>query len=96
VTAITDKLIDLCNSNKLQSGRGGFMHPFMILAVAALGGLLDASSTSKVHALGYTFTVINVPGSEPGSTGVFGLGMNDLGQVVGTYIESAGFNCPSL
>jgi hypothetical protein len=41
----------------------------MILAAAALGGLLAASSTSKVHALGYTFTVINVPGSEPESAG---------------------------
>jgi hypothetical protein len=63
-----------------------------ILAAAALGGLLAAPSTSKVHALGYTFADINVPGG----TGFLGLGMNNLGQVVGTYIiESAGFNCPS-
>jgi hypothetical protein len=68
----------------------------VIVAAAALGGLLAASSTSKVHALGYAFTVIKVPGSEPGSTGFLGLGMNNLGQVVGTYIESAGSNCPSL
>ena len=42
------------------------MRPIMILAAAALGGLLAASSTSKAHAVGYTFTDLNVPGSQPG------------------------------
>jgi len=63
----------------------------MILAAAGLGVLLVASSTSKAHALGYTFTDINVPGSQPGSTGFFNnLAINNLGQVVGTYIDSEG------
>ena len=36
-----------------------------IAAVAALGGLLAASSTSQANTVGYTFTDINVPGSSP-------------------------------
>jgi hypothetical protein len=67
------------------------MRPIMILAAAALGGLLAASSTSKAHALGYTFTDLNVPGSQPGSTGAFdGLAINNLGQIAGSYIDSSG------
>ncbi len=61
-----------------------------IVAVAALGGLLAASSTSQAKTVGYTFTEINVPGSQPGSTGQNGLGMNNLGQVAGTYNDSSG------
>ena len=61
-----------------------------IVAVAALGGLLAASSTSQAKTVGYTFTEINVPGSQPGSTGQNGLGMNNLGQVTGTYNDSSG------
>jgi hypothetical protein len=61
-----------------------------IVAVAAISGLLAASSSSKALAVGYTFTDINVPGSQPGSTGFLSLGMNNLGQVVGTYKDSAG------
>ena len=34
----------------------------MILAAAAVGGLLAASSTSKAHALGYTFADLNNAG----------------------------------
>jgi probable HAF family extracellular repeat protein len=68
------------------------MRPFIILAATALGGLLAASSASKARDFGYTFTDINVPGSQPGSTGFLGLGMNNLGQVVGTYTDSAGNN----
>lgn len=66
------------------------MRPITILAAAALGGLLVASSSSQANALGYTFTDINVPGSQPDSTGLYGLGLNNLGQVVGTYDDSAG------
>jgi hypothetical protein len=40
----------------------------MILAAAALSGLLAASSTSCAYALGCTFTDIDVPGSQPRST----------------------------
>jgi hypothetical protein len=47
------------------------MRPIMILAAAALGGLLAATSTSKALALGYTSTDINVPGTEPASTAVY-------------------------
>ena len=61
-----------------------------IVAAAAIGGLLAASSTSQAKTVGYTFTDIDVPGSTPGSTGLNGLGMNNLGQVVGTYNDSSG------
>lgn len=59
----------------------------ILAAAAALGGLLAASSA---QALGYAFTDINVPGSQPGSTGFFGLSLNNLGQVAGVYFDSAG------
>jgi probable HAF family extracellular repeat protein len=62
----------------------------ILAATAALGGLLALSPTSKAHALGYTFTDINVPGSLPGSTGFFVPGVNNLGQVVGTYYDKVG------
>jgi uncharacterized membrane protein len=62
-----------------------------ILAAAAAVGSLLALSTSTADALGYTFTDINVPGSQPGSTGNFnGISINNLGQIAGTYIDSAG------
>jgi uncharacterized membrane protein len=61
-----------------------------ILVAAALGGVLAASSTSQAKTVGYTFTEINVPGSQPGSTGQNGLGMNNLGQITGTYNDSSG------
>jgi hypothetical protein len=41
------------------------MRPLMILAAAALGGLFAASSFSQAHAFGYSFTDIDVPGSQP-------------------------------
>jgi hypothetical protein len=62
----------------------------ILFAAAALGGILDASWASKAHALGYTFTDIEVPGSQPGTTGFFGLSLNNRGQVVGSYVDSAG------
>jgi hypothetical protein len=40
----------------------------MILAATALVGLISSSSTSSAHILGYTFSDIDVPGSQPGST----------------------------
>lgn len=66
------------------------MRPIMILASAALGGLFAASSTSQAYAFGYTFTDLNVPGSQPYSTGYVGLGINNLGQIAGSYSDSAG------
>ena len=61
----------------------------MIFAAgAALGGLLAAP---PAHALGYSFTDLDVPGSQPGSTGAFdGLAINNLGQIAGSYVNSAG------
>jgi probable HAF family extracellular repeat protein len=64
------------------------MRPLIILAAAALGGLFAASSNLQARSFGYTFTDINVPGSQPDSTADTGL--NNLGQVVGTYNDSAG------
>jgi probable HAF family extracellular repeat protein len=66
------------------------MRPIMILASAALGGLFAASSTSQAYAFGYTFTDLDVPGSQPYSTGYVGLGINNLGQIAGSYTDSAG------
>ena len=40
-----------------------------IFGAAAIGGLLAASPTSKAHALGYAFTDIDVPGSNPKARG---------------------------
>jgi uncharacterized membrane protein len=59
----------------------------ILAAAAAVGGLLAASSA---NALSYTFTDIDVPGSQPGSTGFLGLSLNNLGQVVGTYFDDSG------
>jgi hypothetical protein len=59
----------------------------MIFATLRLGGLFAASSTSEAYAFGYTLTDINVVGSQPDSTD--GVGLNDWGQVVGTYNDSA-------
>jgi PEP-CTERM motif len=73
-----------------QSGDTMMRKDMTILGAAAIGGLLAASPTSKAHALGYAFTDIDVPGSQPGSTGFFGLSLNNLGQVVGSYADSAG------
>jgi hypothetical protein len=55
------------------------MRPIMILASATLSELLAASSTSPASAFGYTFTDIKVPGSQSGSTGLYGLGLNNFG-----------------
>lgn len=63
----------------------------ILAAAAALGALLVASSASTAYALGYTFTDINVPGSQPGSTGAYdGLAINNLGQIAGSYVDNAG------
>jgi len=61
------------------------------IMTAILGGLLTASSAAQASNIGYTFTDINVPGSQPGSTGFFSnLSLNNLGEVAGTYNDSAG------
>jgi probable HAF family extracellular repeat protein len=62
----------------------------ILAAAAAIGGLLIASSTSEAEAFGYTFTELNVPGSQPYSTGYDGIGINNLGQVVGSYDDGGG------
>jgi hypothetical protein len=62
----------------------------MILAAAALGGLLVASSTSRAGALVYTRTDTNLLGSLPRSTGVFSLDVNNPGQSVWSYGDSTG------
>ncbi len=59
-----------------------------IFAVAL--GLNGALAAPSAHALGYSFVDIDVPGSQAGSTGFFGLSLNNLGQVVGSYEDSAG------
>jgi uncharacterized membrane protein len=67
------------------------MRPTTILtAAAALGALLTTSPTAQAGVVGYTFTEIDVPGSQPGSTGAFDLGINDLGQIVGDFTDNAG------
>ena len=68
------------------------MHTQMTIlaAAAAMGGLLIAFSNSEAQAFGYTFTDINVPGSQPYSTGYNGLGINNFGQIAGSYTDSSG------
>jgi hypothetical protein len=68
------------------------MHTQMTIlaAAAAMGGLLIAPSISEAEVFGYTFTDLNVPGSQPYSTGYNGLGINNLGQIVGSYDDGVG------
>jgi hypothetical protein len=63
------------------------MRPITILAATALGGLF-AACTLPAHAFGYTFTDMSVPGSQPYSTGLYGLGLNNWGQVAGSYMTA--------
>jgi hypothetical protein len=51
----------------------------------------DSTSTSKALALGYTSTDIDVPGTEPASTAVYGPRINNLEQIAGSYFHSDGF-----
>jgi hypothetical protein len=61
------------------------------IRAAALGALLVASSTAQASVTSYSFADIDVPGSQPGSTGFsFPLGLNNLGQVAGSYNDSSG------
>jgi len=62
----------------------------ILTAMVALGGLLAASSPAMAGPSGYTFTTIVVPGSLPGTTGGFALGLNDWGQIVGDFTDNAG------
>jgi uncharacterized membrane protein len=67
------------------------MRPTTIFTVtAALSGLLAASSPAMAVTSSYIFTTIVVPGSLPGTTGDFGLGINDPGQIVGDFTDNAG------
>jgi uncharacterized membrane protein len=64
--------------------------PTILSAAVAVGGLLAASSPAMAVPSGYTFTTIVVPGSLPGTTGAFDLGINERGQIVGDFTDSAG------
>ena len=46
----------------------------------------------EAHALAYAFTDLDVPGSQPVSTGTFdALTINNLGQIVGSYATGPKF-----
>jgi probable HAF family extracellular repeat protein len=63
------------------------MRPTTILtAIVALSGLLAASPPATAAPSGYTFTAINPPGEPQG----YGIGINNLGQIVGSFADSAG------
>jgi probable HAF family extracellular repeat protein len=64
--------------------------PKTLAATMALGGLIAACPPAIAGVAGYTFTPIDVPGSAFGTTGFFGLSINDLGQVAGDYFDNAG------
>jgi hypothetical protein len=67
------------------------MRPTIIFtATTLLVGLVAVSSASQADVFSYTFTDVNVPGSMPNSTGVFGFGLNNWGQVAGSYVNSEG------
>jgi hypothetical protein len=55
-----------------------------------LGGLLIASSTPKAPLPITPFTDINAPGSLPGVTGSFGLGVNNRGRVARIRNDNSG------
>ena len=57
--------------------------PTIVVATVALGAILAAAPSASAGVSGYTFTTISVPGSS--DTGFFGLGINNLGQIVGDY-----------
>jgi hypothetical protein len=61
----------------------------ILAATAALGGLLICSPAAQAG-IRYTFADIDVPGSQLGTTGEFGLALNNLGQVAGSYTDNAG------
>lgn len=63
--------------------------PALATAVA-LGVLLAARLPAEAGVTGYIFTTIDAPGSIPGTTGFFGVGINDLGQIVGDFFDNAG------
>jgi probable HAF family extracellular repeat protein len=62
----------------------------IFVATAALSGALAASPTARAGVFGYSFTAINVPGTAPGNTILFGI--NDLGQVVGNFVDNTGLH----
>jgi len=57
-----------------------------ILNAAALGALFATSLTAQAGPIGYTFTEIAAPGSIITSP----TAINNIGQIVGTYIDDAG------
>jgi probable HAF family extracellular repeat protein len=72
----------------------------LLLAVALFAGLADFAAAQAPTGAAYTFTQLNVPNSESTS----GLGVNDLGQIVGTFFsgkrigfiyDDSGFQFPS-
>ncbi len=64
--------------------------PTIIIATAALSGLLAAGSPARAGVSGYTFTTISVPGTSAGNTAVFGI--NDRGQIVGNFADYTGLH----
>ncbi|MBV8441001.1 MAG: hypothetical protein JO312_10670, partial [Hyphomicrobiales bacterium] len=67
------------------------MRSTMILATAALGGLLAVSPDARADGVGYTFSEIYPPGAAPGTlVGYSNYGLNNIGQVVGGYQDNAG------
>jgi uncharacterized membrane protein len=58
----------------------------ILSAAAAVGALLASPLTAQAGLIGYTFTEIEAPGSIITSP----LAINNLGQIVGTYVDGAG------
>src|SRR5271170_1610406 len=57
----------------------------ILWTVVALGGLVAAPSSANAGL--FKYTTINVPGALPGETAEFGIGINNLGQIVGDFFD---------
>ena len=66
------------------SGRAG--QRFLVLSIAAILATAPLAANSPANAAAYGFTQIDVPGAT--STGASGI--NDAGQIVGSFVDSAG------
>ncbi len=61
-----------------------------LAAALAVGFLLIAPMSARADP--FTYQVIDVPGSDVGSTGFFDLGINDFGEIVGDFTDAAGYH----
>ena len=61
-----------------------------LAAALAIGSLLIAPSSGRADP--FTYQVIDVPGSDVGSTGLLGIGVNDFDQIVGDFTDGAGYH----